>query len=131
MATKDIQHRPQTTAPVVEKTYAWPTVTPPVDILEEAEGFVLRADVPGADPASINVHFERDVLTVRADRPADKIEADTVYTEHQPCSFERTFTVSNAVNADKIHAAYTNGVLTVTLPKAEAAKPRKITIKTA
>jgi len=131
MAAKDIQQRPAATPASAEKTYAWPTVTPPVDIVEEADAYVLRADVPGADPASVNVHFEKGVLTVRADRPAPKGEGDVLYREFEPCSFERTFTVANIVDADKVKAAYALGVLTVTLPKADAAKPRKIAITTA
>jgi|ADurb_Cas_01_Slu_FD_contig_21_5183733_length_666_multi_5_in_0_out_0_1 HSP20 family protein len=128
MATQDMERRTDTPSTHAEKTYTWPTVTPRVDIIETPDAYVLKAEMPGADPASINAHYDKGVLTLHADRTLPTTQGDCLYQEFQPCSFERVFTVSDVVDAGKIAAQYTLGVLTLTLPKAEAAKPRRITI---
>jgi len=126
-----MDRRTDTPPAQAEKTYTWPTVTPRVDIVETPDAYVLTADMPGADPASINAHYDKGVLTLRADRTLPTTQGDCLYQEFRPCSFERVFTVSDVVDAGKIAARYAQGVLTLTLPKAEAAKPKRITIAAA
>lgn len=127
---KDVQKKQTAATPVtVERTHDWPTYLPDVDIIEHDDAFELHADIPGADPASINVNFEQGVLTIHAGRSAHASDADLVYAEFEPGDYERSFTVSDQIDAGKISAQYRNGVLILTLPKVEAAKPRKIEVK--
>lgn len=94
------------------------TVTPPTDILETDDGFRLLLDLPGVQPGDVDVRFEDGELAVnarRAGRPAG--------------SFARTFRVSERIAADQITADLSHGVLTLTLPKVEAVKPRRISVQ--
>jgi len=125
---KDLQKQTAKTPATVERTHAWPTFVPAVDIVEHKDAFELHADIPGADPGSINVNFEQGVLTIHAGRAVAAADADTIYAEFEPGEYERSFTVSDQIDAGKIAAHYRNGVLVLTLPKVEAAKPKKIAV---
>jgi HSP20 family protein len=100
-----------------EKANRTTTVRPRVDILETGQEFLLVADLPGVNPNDVDLQFDKGELTVRGSRSGPRNLA-----------FERTFTVSDAVAADRIGAELKNGVLTVKLPKVEAVKPRKIAV---
>ncbi len=126
---KDVQKQTAATPGAVERTHAWPTFVPAVDIVEHKDAFELHADIPGAEPGSINVNFEQGVLTIHAGRAVDEQGGETVYAEFEPGEYERSFTVSDQIDAGKIAAQYRNGVLILTLPKVEAAKPKKIDVK--
>jgi HSP20 family protein len=128
MATKDLEKQEAATPTKVERTHEWPTFTPPVDIVEQKDAFVLKADMPGADPQTINVEFEQGVLTIHAGRQTPERTGDVVWQEYREGDYERSFTVSNDINADGIKAEYVSGVLTLTLPKSEQAKPKKISV---
>ena len=106
---------------------AW---VPRVDIHEEKDRFVVLADVPGVDPKDIDITAENRVLTVRGERRAEKRETDTGYerVERVTGSFLRRFTLPEGANTESITAKQTNGVLEVTIPKAPAAQPRRISI---
>ncbi len=109
-----------------------PTVVPAVDIVETEAGVLLVADLPGCDESSVEIAIEDRVLTVRGRPQADAPEGlDLAAAEHPPATFERTFTVSEIIDTEHIQATVRDGVLRLTLPKAEAARPRKIDIKTA
>ena len=109
-----------------------PTFVPAVDIYENDDGAVLVADLPGCDEGSVEIHIEDGVLTIRGRVKAHAPEGlDLTAGEYRLGDFERSFTVSELVDTDHIEAAVKDGVLHLTLPKAEAAKPRKIQIKTA
>ncbi len=103
-------------------------VIPPVDIYEEADRLVVIADLPGADRDHINVNVEDNVLTLEATTQAD-LSGDVVYREFEMVNFYRQFQLSEHVDVDKISANLNNGVLTLSLPKAEKAKPRQIEVK--
>jgi HSP20 family protein len=90
---------------------------PRVDILETGQEFLLVADLPGVNPGDVDLHFDKGELTLRGSRSGSR-----------GVTFERTFTVSDVVAADRIAAELKNGVLTVKLPKTEAVKPRKIAV---
>jgi HSP20 family protein len=94
----------------------------PVDLYEDKDNTYVRAELPGVDRADINVEVVEDYLTITAARKTKEGERE------QSFSFSRSVTVPGAVQADKVAAAYENGVLTVTLPKREEAKPRKISV---
>ena len=96
-----------------------------VDLYEDKDNTYVRAELPGVDRKDINVEMVDDYLTISGSRKA--FGADGKETES--VEFSRSITVPEAVQADKIAAAYENGVLTVTLPKREEAKPRKVTVE--
>ena len=103
---------------------------PAVDIKEEADRYLLIADIPGVDPKDIDIHMENGLLTIRGERESEKKTEREGYKriEREHGVFYRRFTMPEGVNADAIEATNKNGVLTVTIPKQEAAKPRKITV---
>jgi HSP20 family protein len=116
----------------VERPSERRTVPPAVDIYETPEGSVLVADVPGCDEKSVDIHLEDDVLTITARRADETVaDHDATYAEYRPADYERSFSVSELIDTAKITATVKDGVLRVTLPKAEAAKPKKIAVKTA
>ncbi len=102
--------------------------TPRVDILETEEELTLYADVPGVKPEDVDVNFENGELVLYG-RCAPRQQAGYLLTEYGTGDYYRTFTVSEHIDAEKISAELRQGVLTVHLPKVEAVKPRKITVK--
>jgi HSP20 family protein len=107
-----------------------PAWSPPCDIYETDCEFVVTAELPGARREEIRVNVEADSLTLRGER---KIEEETRRDDYRRAErrlgeFTRSFTIPNAVDPNRIHAEFINGLLTVTLPKREEALPRKIAI---
>jgi len=101
----------------------------PVDAYRRGNEFKAHLDLPGMDPDSIELTVEKDVLTVRATRNWIQVEGDQVQvTERAQGEFSRQLFLGEWLNRDDITAAYENGVLTITLPVAEQAKPRKIQV---
>ncbi|MBV2366688.1 Hsp20/alpha crystallin family protein [Streptomonospora sp. NEAU-YY374] len=102
----------------------------PMDAYREGDTFVVSFDLPGVRADSIDLEVERNVLTVRAERPgpADSQGRDTVVTERPYGSFSRQLFLGETLDTDNIAADYTDGVLTLRIPVAEQAKPRKISI---
>jgi len=104
---------------------------PNVDILEEADQLLVLADVPGAKADEIDVQFEDGNLTIHAKVPPRQDEGhEYLLQEYGTGDYYRTFKVSEAIDPSKIAADYSDGVLTLHLPKTEAVKPRKIEVKT-
>jgi HSP20 family protein len=101
----------------------------PMDAYRDGERFVVQLDLPGVDPASIELTVEKNVLAVRAERRAAQAEGQEWLANERPHgSFSRQLFLGEGLDADHIQASYDQGVLTVTLPVAEAAKPRKVEI---
>jgi len=114
----------------VEHTRSGRYYRPAVDILETDDELTVLADVPGARPETIDVEFEEGMLTIHARvKPRRDEQAEYLLQEYGVGDFWRTFRVSEAIDSTKISAEYADGVLTLHLPKAEAAKPRKISVK--
>jgi HSP20 family molecular chaperone IbpA len=114
-----------------EHTRSGACYRPNVDILEKADELVVLADLPGATGDSIDVDFEDGTLTIYAKvEPRQDPDREFLAREYGVGDFHRTFHVSETVDASKITAEYADGVLTLHLPKAESAKPRKIAVKT-
>ncbi len=113
-----------------ERTRGGRVYRPNVDILESQDELTLVADVPGVKCDSINIDFDDGVLTIQG-KVAQRYGEDTAFLlrEYGIGDFYRTFRVSEQVNTGAIHAECADGVLTVHLPKVEAAKPRKIEVK--
>jgi HSP20 family protein len=108
---------------------------PAIDVVEKKDAYLLYAELPGVDLSQIDISFEQNVLTIRGNkRPS--IEASNegelrVYAaERVSGTFERSLRLPEFVDGEHIGAAFNNGLLTVTVPKARAAQPRRIEIKT-
>jgi HSP20 family molecular chaperone IbpA len=102
-------------------------VTPPVDIYEVPDGLVVTADVPGVTHEHLDIRVDNNVLTIRAQADRKSV-AEPTYREYQLVNYFRQFELSDKVDQDKISADLKHGVLTLNLPKAEEAKPRKIAV---
>ena len=103
---------------------------PSVDILERADELLVRADVPGALGDDVDVDFEDGTLTIHARVKPRQEGTEFLVREYGVGDYYRTFHVSEAIDPEKITAEYADGVLTLHLPKAEVARPRKIEVKT-
>jgi HSP20 family protein len=110
------------------KTRPW---APAVDIMETENELVLKADVPGVELKDIDIQLENGTLTVKGERKYEKEEKNKGFhkMERSYGSFVRYFTLPDTVDADHVHAAYEAGVLTITLPKKEVAKPKTIKVQ--
>lgn len=104
--------------------------TPALDVFEEKDNFVVKAELPGMKKEHIEVSFHAGSLSISGERKSETQHEDTeVYrAERFFGRFQRTVTLPAAVAADKVKAAYKDGVLTVTLPKTEEAKPKQIDV---
>jgi len=101
-------------------------ITPGVNILETPDAYVLEAEMPGVNKDGLNIHVEGTILTLvgrRQSAPA----ANFLYRESGPGDFRRVFELDPAIDTAKITAKIEQGILSMTLPKAEKAKPRRIT----
>jgi HSP20 family protein len=105
------------------------TVTPRVDVLETEDEFLVLADMPGVKSEDVDVRFEKGELTLHGRRAASHPGKEASLREYEATNYFRTFAVNETVAADKITAELKAGVLTVHLPKTEAVKPRKITVR--
>jgi len=117
--------------PVYSNALAGDLISPPVDVEETAEGYVIRADLPGMTEKDVKVSLVGDTLTLRGER---KRESETTSgnvhrTERLFGAFERTFTLPAPVRGDKVKASYRNGVLEIQVPKAEEARVREIEVQ--
>lgn len=106
-----------------------PFVAPEVNIYETEGRFVLQAEMPGVTKEGVEVTLENGVLTLVGRRANETAIGNVLYREVRPANFRRTFEVDPSVDSEKISASIHQGILTVTLPKAERAKPRKIVIE--
>lgn len=104
---------------------------PAVDILETENELVLKADVPGLEMKDIDIQLENGTLTIKGERKFEREEKNKGYhrLERSYGSFVRYFTVPESVDVEHVKAEYTSGVLTITLPKKEIAKPKAIKVQ--
>jgi HSP20 family protein len=104
-----------------------------VDVKETTDGITVRAELPGLNPEDVNVSVQDGVLTISGEKKDEREEgkADTNYylVERRYGRFERRFSLPSTVSANDVQANFLNGVLNVTLPKTEEAKPRRIEVK--
>lgn len=104
--------------------------TPNTDLREDDNEIVIKMDIPGVKPDDVDIELTRDNLVVKGERKFEDIDKrkDYVRIERQFGTFQRSWTIATAVQADAIKAEFKDGVLAITLPKAEAAKPRKVQV---
>ena len=103
---------------------------PAVDIYEQDGNIVMKAELPGVDPKAVDIRLENNTLTLRGERKLDKeVKEDSYHrVERAYGAFSRSFTLPTVVDQGNIKAEYRDGVLKLTLPKREEAKPRQIQI---
>ena len=102
-------------------------ITPEVNIVETKEGYVLEAEMPGVTKDGLDISLEDNVLTLVGRRSPGPV-GTSLYRESQTADFRRVFELDPSIDAGKINARIEQGILTLTLPKAEKVKPRKITV---
>jgi HSP20 family protein len=107
---------------------AW---TPSCDVREDREHLTITLDLPGVKPEDVKISLENQVLTIRGEKRQATEQTDERWHRYERSygSFERSFTLPTTVDAERIQANVEHGVLTVTLPKVERAKPREIPVK--
>lgn len=106
------------------------TLLPPVDIVEDAEGITLTADLPGVTKEALGVRVDGNTLTLEGEAKFDMPAAlESMYAEIRSAHYQRSFTLSRELDTDKINAELKNGVLSLRIPKREESKPRRIEIK--
>jgi HSP20 family molecular chaperone IbpA len=104
-------------------------ILPPVDIFETDDAFILKCEMPAVSKEQVEVLLDKNELTIRGNVSENADAYGTlVYSEYSLCNYERTFRVGNNINGAAINASLDNGILTVTLPKSETIKPRKIEV---
>jgi len=118
----------------MSRLFAEPSVrpwVPAVDIRETEHEIVLKADIPGLNFGDIDVHLENGTLTLRAERKFEKNEEKGGWHRQERTygKFERVFDLPDTIEVDAVKADYKDGVLTVTLPKKEVAKPKQIKVQ--
>ena len=103
---------------------------PAVDIFETEHELVVKADLPDVDPKALDIRVENNVLTIRGERKFEKKvnEENYLRVERTYGAFSRSFSLANTVNSEAIKADYQNGVLTLSIPKREEAKPKQIKV---
>ena len=102
----------------------------PVDLFRSGDHYVLRCDLPGADPGSVDVGVDGRTLTIRAQRSAQPEDVEWLAQERATGTFVRQLTLGRGLDLDRIEATYADGVLSLSLPVAEEAKPRRIPVTT-
>jgi len=103
-------------------------VTPLVDVESNQEGYTIRAEMPGVDKSGLEITVDNGELTILGHRLAAQVSGEPVYREIRNNDFRRVYELDPAIDTAKISARIEQGVLTLTLPKAETVKPRKITV---
>jgi HSP20 family protein len=112
-----------------ESTIPARTFLPNTDIFETEQALTIVMEMPGVDKSKVNVSVEDGLLTIQGQLDFAKYEGmQPVYTEYNIGHYRRGFSLSNKVDQEKIRAEMTDGVLTLVLPKAEEAKPRRISV---
>jgi HSP20 family protein len=113
-----------------EEDWAQGAWSPAVDIYEKDGNIVLKAELPGIEPKDVDVRVENNILSLRGERRFDQEVEKEKYqrVERSYGTFTRSFTLPNVVDTEKIKAEFKDGVLRMTLPKKEEAKPKQITI---
>ena len=129
MATQDMVKNQETTPVQREETRsAGRVLFPAVDIFELEDSLTLVADMPGVDKEGLDINLEKGVLTINGKVELEE-RGNQILREFSPANYYRQFKLTEHIDADKSQAELKNGVLTLTIPKAESAKPRKIEIR--
>ncbi len=132
MAEKDIQVREKKEVQTqAETTRNIPVYIPAVDIYETQDALTLVADMPGVSPENVDIDLRDDQLTIRGTITVEGEGETVLLREYGVGDYYRQFTLGRIIDQSKIEAAMKDGVLTLTLPKVDKAKPRKVEVRTA
>ena len=129
--TKELQAKDKVEASApAEQTKPGPVFTPNVDIFETNREIIMLAEIPGVKAADLSIDLRDDILTLTGEvKPLNRPEEEDILIEYQFGRFYRQFTLAEAIDQSKIDAELNNGILRLTLPKAEKAMPRQIAVK--
>lgn len=103
-------------------------LTPPANIWETTDGYMLQVEMPGVAKSGLELTVENNELTITGRRAEPDVKADVVYRESRPYDYRRVFELDPSIDSAKVSAKMEQGILTLTLPKSEHVKPRKITV---
>ena len=103
-------------------------ITPPSSVTEIADGYMLEIEMPGVKKDGLDISFENNELTIIGRRSLPRVEGTLIHRESRPENFRRLFELDPSIDAEKISAKIGQGLVTLTLPKAEHVKPRRITV---
>jgi len=103
-------------------------ITPPASVTEIADGYMLEIEMPGVKKDGLEISVENNELTIIGRRSLPAVEGTLIHRESRPENSRRAFEIDPSIDADKISAKIDQGLVTLTLPKAEHVKPRKITV---
>ena len=103
-------------------------INPPASVTEIADGYMLEIEMPGVKKDGLEISVENNELTIIGRRSVPAVEGTLIHRESRPENFRRAFEIDPSIDADKISAKIDQGLVTLTLPKAEHVKPRKITV---
>lgn len=114
--------------PTAERAAREEFVSPEVNIFETKDGYVLEAEMPGVNKEGLEITLEGTEITIVGHRQPEPMPGSPLFRESQGWDFRRVFELDPAIDTSKISASMEQGVLTLTLPKSEKVKPRKITV---
>jgi HSP20 family protein len=103
-------------------------VAPNVNIFETKDGYILQAEMPGVSKEGLDITLEGTEITITGRRTVDTVAGETLFRERNTADYRRMFELDPAIDTSKVSAKIEQGVLTVTLPKSEQVKPRKIKV---
>jgi HSP20 family molecular chaperone IbpA len=107
-----------------------PALVPPVDVLENESGITVKADLPGVSKDNLTIRVDGETLTIEGQvNLGEAASLEAVYAEIRNAQYKRSFVLSRDLDTSRIDAAMKNGVLTLTVPKLEQAKPRRIPVR--
>jgi HSP20 family protein len=111
-----------------DRTQAEQFITPPASLTEIGDGYTLEIEMPGVKKDGLEISVDNNELTIIGRRSFPAMEGTLIHRESRPENFRRVFELDPSIDADKINAKIDQGLVTLTLPKAEHVKPRKITV---
>ena len=103
-------------------------IAPPASVIEAGDGYTLEIEMPGVTKDGLDISVENNELTIIGRRSLPRVEGTLIHRESRPENYRRTFESDPSIDADRISAKVEQGLVTLTLPKAEHVKPRKITV---
>ena len=111
-----------------DRTQTEQFVAPPASVTEAGDGYTLEVEMPGVNKNGLDISIENNELTIVGRRSFPAVEGTVIHHESRPENFRRTFELDPSIDGNKISAKIEQGLVTLTLPKAEHVKPRKITV---
>ena len=111
-----------------DRAHAEQFIAPPASVTDTADGYMLEIEMPGVKKDGLDISVENHELTIVGRRSVRAVEGTVIHRESRPENFRRTFELDPSIDANRISAKIDQGLMTLTLPKAEHVKPRKITV---